>query len=84
VQDFLIEGAPDWVKDDRWDINAKANGNFPATTLDGTDPRREMVRALLVDRFKLSAHKETLHPSTTDCAALETRLVSVKVQERRR
>jgi uncharacterized protein (TIGR03435 family) len=90
VEDYRIEGAPDWVKNDRWDINAKADGNFSATTLDGDDPRREMMRALLVDRFKLSAHKETregpiyalvlarpgqvsarLHPSTTDCAALE-------------
>jgi uncharacterized protein (TIGR03435 family) len=51
VQDFLVEGAPDWVKNDRWDINAKAEGTFPATTIDGPDPRREMVRALLVDRF---------------------------------
>jgi uncharacterized protein (TIGR03435 family) len=60
VQDFLIEGAPDWVKNDRWDINAKAEGTFPATTtIDGPDARREMLRALLVDRFKLSAHKET-------------------------
>jgi uncharacterized protein (TIGR03435 family) len=90
VQDFQIEGAPGWVKNDRWDVNAKADANPPATTIDGNDPRREMVRALLVDRFKLSAHKETrerpvyalvlarpgqvsarLHPSTTDCAALE-------------
>lgn len=59
VQDFLIEGAPDWVHSDRWDINAKADGNFPASTIDGPDPRREMLRALLVDRFKLQVHKET-------------------------
>jgi uncharacterized protein (TIGR03435 family) len=63
VQDFLIEGAPDWVKNDRWDINAKAEGTFPATTLDGPDPRRDMVRALLVDRFKLSVHRETREQS---------------------
>ena len=59
VQDFLIEGAPDWVKNDRWDISAKAEGNFPATTIDGPDARRDMLRALLVDRFKLSVHTET-------------------------
>jgi len=33
VQDFLIEGAPDWVKNDRWDINAKAESNFPRRQL---------------------------------------------------
>jgi uncharacterized protein (TIGR03435 family) len=90
VQDFQIEGAPDWVTNDRWDVNAKADGNSPATTIDGNDARREMVRALLIDRFRMSVHKETrerpiyalvlarlgqvsarLHPSTTDCAALE-------------
>src|SRR5436190_7138463 len=59
VQDFLIEGAPDWLNTDRWDINAKAEGNFPAGTIDGPDPRREMLRALLVDRFKLSTHRAT-------------------------
>jgi uncharacterized protein (TIGR03435 family) len=59
MQDDLIEGAPDWVKNDRWDINAKADGDFPATTIDGPDVRRDMLRALLVDRFKLSAHTET-------------------------
>jgi uncharacterized protein (TIGR03435 family) len=58
VQDYQIEGAPDWVKNDRWDINAKADGNFPAVNFDD-DPRRKMVRALLIDRFKLSAHMET-------------------------
>jgi uncharacterized protein (TIGR03435 family) len=59
IQDYLIEGAPDWVKDDRWDINAKANGSFPAATLDRPDVRRDMLRALLIDRFRMSAHTET-------------------------
>ena len=58
VQDYLLEGVPAWVKNDRWDINARAEGNFPATANDEADPRHEMVRALLVDRFKLSIHKE--------------------------
>jgi len=59
MQDYLIEGAPDWVRNDRWDINAKAEGNFPAATIDGPDVRRDMLRTLLADRFKMSAHKET-------------------------
>lgn len=58
VQDFLLEGVPDWVANDRWDISARAEGNFQATTTDEADPRREMVRALLVDRFKLSIHRD--------------------------
>jgi uncharacterized protein (TIGR03435 family) len=59
MQDFLIEKAPDWLNTARWDINAKADGNFPAATIDGPDPRRDMLRALLVDRFKLAVHRET-------------------------
>ena len=59
LRDFQIEGAPEWLQTDRWDINARAEGDFPPTTIDGPDPRREMLRALLVDRFKLSAHLES-------------------------
>jgi uncharacterized protein (TIGR03435 family) len=59
VRDFQVEGAPDWLKSDRWDINAKAEGNFPPPTIDGPDARRDMLRTLLVDRFKLSAHRAT-------------------------
>jgi uncharacterized protein (TIGR03435 family) len=59
LRDFQIEGAPDWLKTDRWDINARADGSFPPATIDGPDPRRDMLRGLLADRFKLSAHTES-------------------------
>ena len=59
TQEFLLEGVPAWAKNDRWDISARAEGDFPATTTDEADPRHEMVRALLVGRFRLSIHKET-------------------------
>jgi len=32
-----------WVKNDRSDSNTRAEGNFPATTIDEADPRHEMV-----------------------------------------
>ncbi|HET9832913.1 MAG TPA: TIGR03435 family protein, partial [Vicinamibacterales bacterium] len=48
-----IVGVPRWVDDERYDVNAKVGG---AWTL---DRMREMVRAMLTDRFKLAAHHET-------------------------
>src|SRR2546426_8369627 len=29
VQGFQVEGAPDWVKNDRYDINGKSDRTFP-------------------------------------------------------
>src|SRR5262252_3751009 len=48
-----IVSVPRWVDDERYDVNAKVSG---AWTL---DQMREMVRAMLTDRFKLAAHHET-------------------------
>jgi uncharacterized protein (TIGR03435 family) len=48
----LIIGAPDWVDQITWDIEAKADGN---------PPREEvllMIQTLLADRFKLALHQE--------------------------
>ena len=44
---------PDWVKNDRYDIEARASG--PATK----DQMRLMMQSLLADRFKLAVHWET-------------------------
>ena len=72
VQGFQIEGAPDWIKTDRYDINARAEGNFPATTIGGPDPRRPMLRALLEDRFKLAVHRATRDMPTYALVAAKT------------
>ena len=58
VRDFQIEGGPDWIRTDRFDVNARAEGNFPITAT-GPDVRRAMVRALLEDRFRLAVHRTT-------------------------
>jgi len=84
LPDFLIVGAPDWIRTERFDIVAKAEGN----------PERAqlflMLRALLADRVKLTVHRETreipiyalvraktegplgprLRPAAVDCVAL--------------
>ncbi len=48
----LIVGGPEWVRQDRFEINAKASTDAPAAEI------RLMVRSLLEDRFKLVMHNE--------------------------
>jgi uncharacterized protein (TIGR03435 family) len=52
LKDYQVS-APDWMNDERYDVAA----TMPA----GTPPHEVllMLRALLVDRFKLAAHRET-------------------------
>jgi uncharacterized protein (TIGR03435 family) len=50
--DIEVIGGPDWVDNDRWDIVAA-----PAS-VDANAPWREMLKTLLMDRFKLRAHVE--------------------------
>jgi uncharacterized protein (TIGR03435 family) len=84
LPDFLIVGAPDWIRTERFDIVAKAEAN----------PERAqlflMLRTLLTDRVKLAVHREMreipiyalvrvkpggplgprLRPAAVDCVAL--------------
>jgi uncharacterized protein (TIGR03435 family) len=54
VQEFQLVGGPDWLGSERFDVVAKApEGDFNA------DAMRPMLRALLVERFKLAFHNET-------------------------
>jgi len=52
LRDYEVEG-PDWLATDRIEISAK----LPEGATENDVP--EMMRALLADRFKLQAHKET-------------------------
>lgn len=49
---YLIAQLPKWVSEDRFDIQARAEGN-PTK-----DEMRHMMRSLLADRFKLAVHTE--------------------------
>jgi bla regulator protein blaR1 len=57
LQSFQLEGGPNWIASDRFDILAKPEREVPET--DGQDPLKMMLRTLLADRFKLVMHKET-------------------------
>ena len=52
VTDDMISGGPKWTGEDRFDIVAKAPAGAPDNAL------RSMLQALLVDRFKLTTHRE--------------------------
>jgi uncharacterized protein (TIGR03435 family) len=84
LPDFLIPDAPDWIRVERFDIVAKAEGAADR------DQLFAMIRTLLTDRFKVATHRETrelpqytlvrakpdgalgprLRPAAADCAAI--------------
>ena len=53
---FRIIGGPGWINDDRFDVVAKAVGDVPPGP-NNIFPL--MIRAMLVDRFKLVTHSES-------------------------
>jgi uncharacterized protein (TIGR03435 family) len=60
IQERQLVGAPQWMFDERYDITAKADKEFPATVPGGPpNPAMMMVRSLLADRFKLKMHSES-------------------------
>jgi uncharacterized protein (TIGR03435 family) len=52
LQDDQIQGGPEWISTERFDIEAKAEADTPLTQLG------PMLQALLVERFKLAVHSE--------------------------
>jgi len=55
VMDWNVTGGPAWIRQDRWDVNAKANiaGNLTEHQL------QPMLQALLADRFHLRVHRDS-------------------------
>jgi uncharacterized protein (TIGR03435 family) len=49
-----IEGGPAWINSDRYEINAKAEGDASPEMMMGP-----MMQGLLEDRFKLKVHRES-------------------------
>jgi bla regulator protein blaR1 len=55
VQDFQIVGSPNWLSTARFDVAGKVDTNTSREVL----PLASMLRALLVERFRLAVHNET-------------------------
>ena len=56
-----VVGGPEWMRTDRYDIHAKADGPFPSKEASAfaSKEQHDAVLALLADRFKLSVHSGT-------------------------
>jgi uncharacterized protein (TIGR03435 family) len=64
VRNFQVTGAPGWVSNDRWDLEARSEeGSIPPQTgpPDPTKPSPIGLRlqSLLEDRFQMKLHRET-------------------------
>jgi uncharacterized protein (TIGR03435 family) len=60
VQPYVLVGGPGWIADERFDIEAKLDGDPPPVVPgSGPDPLMLAMRTLLADRFKLKVHRET-------------------------
>ena len=68
---FRIAG-PKWIDDDRFDIVANVSGTWTP------DQMRDMVRTLLADRFKLSAHRESRELPTYALVVASNRPLGVR------
>jgi len=78
LQSSQLADGPGWLRTERFDVTARADGELQATGLvEGTGSERlhAMLQALLAERFKLVAHRETreqpiyaLVPARTDNA----------------
>jgi uncharacterized protein (TIGR03435 family) len=67
-----VLGGPDWLDADRYNINAKASGEFQFGPDGPPKDMLLMLRALLQDRFKLKMHYETRELPTYDLVLART------------
>jgi uncharacterized protein (TIGR03435 family) len=75
----VLVGAPKWLDSDHFDILAKVATDSPASAASNTpridiDDLRQMVRALLMDRFKMQTHIEDRPVSAYTLIALNPKL----------
>ena len=61
LQQFQLQGAPGWLRTDRFDVIATLGAETPAAPVGSDQPTPMMLalRTLLADRFKLAVHWET-------------------------
>jgi len=53
VNDFQLDGGPSWVRSDRYEVDARAEGSATFEQM------RPMLQSLLADRFRLTLRRET-------------------------
>jgi uncharacterized protein (TIGR03435 family) len=64
IREFQIVGGPNWIRDDRWDVQAKAEegtvSTSPSASIDPAafSPQQLMLQSLIEERFQLKMHRE--------------------------
>ena len=75
---YQIVKAPDWVEKDRWDVAAKAEEGTIRPSLARSpgvpSETQVLLQALIEDRFKLKAHKETRALAVYNLVAMKGRV----------
>jgi len=68
VQSFQIAGGPAWLQSDRFELEARPPATSKSVNANPMSPKappnaeqRQMVQALLADRFQLKSHRDTKH-----------------------
>jgi uncharacterized protein (TIGR03435 family) len=59
LQPYELQGGPSWIESDRWDVIGRIAGDPPRAAPGETDAMMIAVRALLAERFKLAARRDT-------------------------
>ena len=59
LQPFQVEGGPDWTREVRFDVTIKAETNVGPVAIGPTQIGQQLARAVLAERFALTAHRET-------------------------
>jgi uncharacterized protein (TIGR03435 family) len=75
-----LSGIPDWAMSERYDIVAKAPAGVDGTM--DQEAMAQMIRALLVDRFKMTFHKEQRPATTYALTAVKPKLKKADPNER--
>jgi uncharacterized protein (TIGR03435 family) len=75
VNDLQLDGGPSWVRSDRYEVDARAEG--PATF----EQMRPMLQSLLADRFKLTLRRETRQLPVYDLMAAKDGLKIAAMNE---
>jgi len=81
---YQIAKGPDWVEKDRWDVAAKGEeGSRPATPARSPgvpSDTQVLLQALIEDRYKLKAHKETRNLRVYNLVVMKGR-VKIKLSD---
>jgi uncharacterized protein (TIGR03435 family) len=81
TSDDFIDGAPKWMDSARFDVIAKVSSDTSAQQVD-FDTLRLMLRALLVDRFKIKTHTEERPVSAYTLVAARPKLTKADASNR--